>query len=154
MTSTSSLVRVDFSLHYGDKGVPELEINNDEKLATFLAANYSTILVKSHTVEFSELKEEAVFKWAGIGEIDIDDSHFNSIDIDYQLHAHVIDHALQDLKFKNELYGPITDCVEASSVREYISAVLVAFAIIAGNVKLSAELNIVGKKANGLWTMH
>eukprot|EP01035_Chromulina_nebulosa_P033647 gene33647-45065_t len=144
-----SLERVDFSLHYGEKGVPELEINNDEKLATFLAANYSTILVKSHTVKFSELKGKTVFKWAGIGEIVEDNSHFNSIDIDYQLHGHVIDHALQDLMLKNKLYGPITDCVEASSVREYISAVLVACAMIAGNVKLVAGQSIVGKKAYG-----
>ena len=143
-----SLVRVDFSLHYGEKGAPELEINNDEKLATFLTANYSAILVKSHAVGFSKLKENTVFQWAGIGEIVEDDSHFNSVDIDHQLHAHVIDHALQDLMFKNELYGPITDCVEAS-VREYISAVLVACAMIAGNVKLVAELSIIGKKANG-----
>mmetsp|Transcript_3579 Transcript_3579/g.5074 ORF Transcript_3579/g.5074 Transcript_3579/m.5074 type:complete len:327 (-) Transcript_3579:312-1292(-) len=144
------LVRVDFSLHNGEKGAPDFEINNDEKLAIFFAANYSSILVQSHAVGFRKLKGETVFQWAEIGEIVVDDSRFGSIDIDLDntLHAHVIQHALQDLMYKNELYGPITDCFEAS-VREYISAVLLACAKIAGNVKLIAELNIVGKKANG-----
>ena len=122
MDHWEGLVRVDFSLYNGEKGAPELEINNDVKLATFFAANYSSILVKSHAVGFSKLKGKTVFQWAQISEIVVDDSRFDSIniDLDNTLHAHVIQHALEDLMCKNEFYGPITDCMEASSVREYI----------------------------------
>lgn len=141
------LLRVDFSLHNGEKGV---EINNDAKLAIFFAANYSTVSVNSPVVGFSKLNKETVFKWAGIYEIIADDSHFTSIDIDLDntLHAQVIEHAVQDLIYTNELYGPVTDCAD-TSVREFISSVVLACAKITENVKLIAELSIVGKKAKG-----
>mmetsp|Transcript_15634 Transcript_15634/g.22919 ORF Transcript_15634/g.22919 Transcript_15634/m.22919 type:complete len:362 (+) Transcript_15634:47-1132(+) len=141
-----SLVRVDFSLHNGEKGAPDFEINNDEKLAIFFAANYSSILVQSHAVGFRKLKGETVFQWAEIGEIVVDDSRFGSIDIDLDnsLHAHVIQHAVQDLMYKNELYGPITDCLE-TSVREYISAVLLA----CGKCKAHRRTKHCWKKAKG-----
>ena len=140
------LVRVDFSLHGAGS-----EINNDEKFASILVAKTdSTITVKSHAEGFSTLKEGAVFKWAGINNLIPDDGHFGSmnVDLDNPLHAEVIQHALVDLVYKNELYGPITNCAEAS-VREYISAVILACAKIAGDVKLSAERKITGKKGYG-----
>ena len=97
------------------------------------------------------MKEGTVLKWAGINKIMRDDRHFGSmnVDLDNPFHAEVIQHALVDLMYKNELYGPITDCAEASSVREYISPVILACAKFAGDVKLSAERKITGKKGNG-----
>jgi hypothetical protein len=118
-----SLGRVDFSLHGAGS-----EISNDEKFASFLVAKTdSTITFKSHAEGFSTLKEGTVLKWAGINKIIPDDGHFGSInvDLDNPLHAEVIQHALVDLMYKNELYGPITKCAEAS-VREYISAAILA----------------------------
>ena len=141
------LVRVDFSLHNSAGS----EINNDEKVASVLVAKTdSTIVVRSHAEGFGTLKEGTVLKWAGINKIMRDDRHFGSmnVDLDNPFHAEVIQHVLVDLMYKNELYGPITDCAEAS-VREYISAVILAGAKIAGDVKLSAERKITGKKGYG-----
>ena len=80
------------------------------------------------------MKEGTVLKWVGINKIIPDDRHFGSmnVDLDNPLHAEVIQHALVDLMYTNELYGPITDCAD-TSVREYIiSAVILACAKIAG----------------------
>ena len=141
------LIRVDFTLHYGETGA---EINNDGALASFLNAKYSTISVKSQAEGFRKLKQAVVFNWAGIDKITQDNSHFEDIQIDFEneLNNKVIEHALVDLHYKNEFYGPITSCLEAS-VREYISTVLLACARITGNVKLVAELVIAGRKGNG-----
>ena len=141
------LVRVDFSLHNS----AGLEINNNEKfLSVLVAQTDSTIVVRSHAVGFSTLKEGTVLKWVGINKIIPVDRHFGSmnVDLDNPLHVEVIQHALVDLMYKNELYGPITDCAD-TSVREYISAVILACAKIAGDVKLSAERKITGKKGYG-----
>lgn len=139
------LVRVDFSLHYAGS-----EINNDEKFAFVVAITDPTITVKSHAEGFSTLEEVTVLQWAGISKIIPDDGPFGSmnVDLDNPIHAEVIQHALVDLMYKNELYGPITNCAEAS-VREYISAVILACAKIAGDVKLVADRKITGKKGNG-----
>ena len=127
------------------------EINNDEALASFFKTNYPTIIVKSHAKEFSKLSQAVIFKWAGIVEIIEDNSQFQSIQIDFEneLNSKVIEHAIEDLHYKNKFYGPITGCLD-SSVREYISPVILACARIAGNVKLVAELDIVGRKGKGL----
>jgi hypothetical protein len=100
------------------------------------------------------LNKTDVFNWAGIGDIIEDNSHFEdfpTIDLETVLKCKVIEHALEDLHYKNKFYGPIiTGCMEeAASVREYISSVLLACARITGDVKLFAELEIVGRKGSG-----
>ena len=56
------LLRVDFTLHYGDA---HLEINNDGALESFFKTQHSTILVKSQAEGFSKLNKTDVFNWAG-----------------------------------------------------------------------------------------
>jgi len=65
-----------------------------------------------------------------------------------ELNCKVIEHALEDLHYKNMFYGPITTCVAEASVKEYISSVLLACARITGDVKLFAELDIAGRKGS------
>lgn len=60
----------------------------------------------------------------------------------------IMDHAVADLKFEEALFGPITQCVEAS-VREYISTILIAAASIAIQIKLCFEKEVIGRKAKG-----
>ena len=59
-----------------------------------------------------------------------------------------MNHAILDLQYKNELYGPITSCAE-SSVREFISSVILACAKISKDVSLVTEREIIGKRGNG-----
>jgi len=141
------LIRIDFRLHNGET---EAEINTDGDLTTFFKTTCPTIVVESLCKGFSKLEKEEVFSWASINKIIEDDSRFEDIhiDIENEITSKVVEHALEDLFYKNEFYGPITSCLE-SSVREYISSVLLACARITGNVKLVAELDIVGRKGNG-----
>lgn len=141
------LIRIDFRLHNGET---EAEINTDGDLTTFFKTTCPTIVVESLCKGFSKLEKEEVFSWASINKIIEDDSRFEDIhiDIENEITSKVVEHALEDLFYKNEFYGPITSCLE-SSVREYISSVLLACARITGNVKLVAELDIAGRKGNG-----
>ena len=141
------LIRIDFKLNNGET---EAEINTDGDLTTFFKTTCPTIVVESLCKGFSKLEKEEVFSWASINKIIEDDSRFEDIhiDIENEITSKVIEHALEDLHYKNEFYGPITSCLE-SSVREYISSVLLACARITGNVKLVAELDIAGRKGNG-----
>ena len=79
------------------------------------------------------------------GRIQVDKDTFTSAIIDEtdpRVKA-IIDHAVADLKHKDAVYGPITQCAVAS-VREYISTIL-----IAREVKLWSEKEIRGTKATG-----
>ena len=141
------LIRIDFKLHNGET---EAEINTDGDLTTFFKTTCPTIVVESLCKGFSKLERDEVFSWASIDKIIEDNSHFEDIhiDIENEITSKVIEHALEDLHYKNVFYGPITGCLEAS-VREYISSVLLACARITGNIKLVAELDIAGRKGNG-----
>ena len=141
------LIRIDFKLHNGET---EAEINTDGDLTTFFKTTCPTIVVESLCKGFSKLEKNEVYSWASIDKIIEDNSHFEDIhiDIENEITSKVIEHALDDLYYKNVFYGPITGCLEAS-VREYISSVLLACARITGNVKLVAELDIAGRKGNG-----
>ena len=156
LDNLEELTRVDFSLHYGETATALCEINSDGTLlAFFFKTKYNTIIVKSKAVGFNKLKQTVIFNWAGIGEIIQERNHFENthfentqIDLENEVNSKVIEHALEDLKHKDKFYGPILDCLQ-NSVREYISTVLLACARITGNVKLVAELNVVGRKGTG-----
>jgi hypothetical protein len=144
------LLRVDFALRYERTKGAVVEITNDETLIVFLKSDSSVIKIESLATGFSKLKETDVKDWAHISEIFTNDVLFDSVPLDENIPAvkDIIDHAMRDLQYKDQLYGPISDCLEAS-VREYISAILTAAAMITGHVKLSAEKNITGKRGNG-----
>ena len=127
------LIHVDFTIYVDKKTMPMLLLK-----------------VETQTVGFGEIKLKTVKEWAGTGEIEEDMDQFGSAVIDESILSveAIIDHAVADLKFKDALYGPITDCLEAS-VREYISTILTAAAGIATEIKLSAAREISGRKATG-----
>jgi hypothetical protein len=52
------------------------------------------------------------------------------------------------LKFKDAVHGPITECWDAS-VRDYISARIIAVASISAQITLSSERDIGSRKAKG-----
>ena len=125
---------------------------NDTDVRLFLQnRNRSSQKVVSKTVGFSEIEINAVRAWAKIGgQIQIDKDSFTSAIIDEtdpRVKA-IIDHAVADLKYKDAVYGPITQCAEAS-VREYISTILIAATNIAREVKLWSEKEIRGTMATG-----
>jgi hypothetical protein len=139
------LLQVHFQILHGNSIV-----QNDAEVALILTSDNRVLKINVLAVAFSVIKEAAVLEWAGVDTIEEDHSQFEATildDADPNVKA-IIDHAVADLKYKDVLYGPITDCVEAS-VREYISSILTAAASLAKGIKLSAERSITGSRATG-----
>jgi hypothetical protein len=52
-----------------------------------------------------------------------------------------IDHAVADLKFKDAVYGPITDRRE-NSAQKYVSTIFTASATVSIQIKLSSKRDV------------
>lgn len=141
-----SLLPIDFDL----KNCSGDAILTDETCADFLRNGNCKIKIESCAVGFSKIKRSVVLAWAGVNEIVYDDACFedNILDLENEEIKNILDHVVRHIQYTDRVYGPIVRCLEAS-VREYIGVVLLACAMIAGEIKMSAEKSICGKKANG-----
>ena len=141
-----ALLPIDFDLRNcsGDASL------TDETCADFLRNGNCKIKIESCAVGFSKIKRSDVLDWAGVNEIEDDDSYFedNILDLENEEIKNIIDHVVRHIQYTDGVYGPIVRCLE-NSVREYIGAVLLACALIAGEIKMSAEKSICGKRAYG-----
>jgi hypothetical protein len=123
----------------------------DESCRSLLLSNAPLLKIVSCAVGFSRIKKTNVLEWAGVDMIEDDDTMFKEsdcLDTASPDVLNIVDHAIQHLRYTDRVYGPIVDCLEAS-VREYIGVILLACALISGDIKMSAEKEICGKKANG-----
>ena len=141
-----ALLPIDFELKNcsGDASL------TDETCADFLRNGNCKIKIESCAVGFSKIKRSNVLVWAGVNEIVYDDSYFedNILDVENEKIKYILDHVERHIQYTDGVYGPIVRCLEAS-VREYIGVVLLACAMIAGEITMSAEKSICGKRANG-----
>jgi len=125
--------------------------DDDNSCDVFLNNKKSFLKISSFAVDFSEIKTVEVYKWAGINEIEEGPDLFDDgvFDAEGENVKRIIDHLIVHLKYTDNVYGPVSKCLNEASIREYIGPILLACALIAGNIKMSAEQNIVGKRANG-----